>query len=145
MLSAELRGKLPRGIRNLEDVLTSYVFNFLQYSSRPIFLGRFLHDLAVGVSEADLEAAEFRFWPTFPDGTEPDLVIVRVLVKGRKNGRGTQVQIDLIDRFDEATGFTAMERTTGWDASIKSIMNAHRVTTFYYPSNSLFIQSPVLI
>lgn len=59
---------------------------------------------------------------------EPDLVIVRVLAKGRRNGRPAQVLIDLIDRFDEATGFTAMERTTGWDGSIKAIMNAQGVT-----------------
>jgi lysine 6-dehydrogenase len=59
---------------------------------------------------------------------EPDLVIVRVLAKGRKDGRAAQIQLELIDRYDEATGFTAMERTTGWDASIKTIMNAQGVT-----------------
>jgi lysine 6-dehydrogenase len=59
---------------------------------------------------------------------EPDLVIVRVLAKGRRGGREAQVVVELIDRFDEATGFTAMERTTGWDGSIKAIMNAHGVT-----------------
>ncbi|MGD8684242.1 MAG: saccharopine dehydrogenase C-terminal domain-containing protein [Chloroflexota bacterium] len=56
---------------------------------------------------------------------EPDLVIVRVLAKGRKDGREAQVRVELIDRFDEATGFTAMERTTGWDGALKAIMNAH--------------------
>jgi lysine 6-dehydrogenase len=59
---------------------------------------------------------------------EPDLVIVRVLAKGKKDGHTAQVLLDLIDRYDEATGFTAMERTTGWDGSIKAIMNAHGVT-----------------
>jgi lysine 6-dehydrogenase len=59
---------------------------------------------------------------------EPDLVIVRVLAKGRKDGQAAQVQVELIDRFDEATGFTAMERTTGWDGAIKAIMNAHGQT-----------------
>ena len=59
---------------------------------------------------------------------EPDLVIVRVLAKGCKNGQAAQVLLDLIDRFDEVTGFTAMERTTGWDGSIKAILNAHGVT-----------------
>ncbi len=59
---------------------------------------------------------------------EPDLVIVRVLARGRKDGREAQVVVELIDRFDEATGFTAMERTTGWDASIKAIMNARGET-----------------
>lgn len=59
---------------------------------------------------------------------EPDLVIVRVLAKGRKDGCPAQVLLDLIDRFDEATGFTAMERTTGWDGSLKAILNAQGVT-----------------
>jgi lysine 6-dehydrogenase len=59
---------------------------------------------------------------------EPDLVIVRVLAKGRKDGHPAQVLLDLIDHYDEATGFTAMERTTGWDGSIKAILNARGVT-----------------
>ncbi len=59
---------------------------------------------------------------------EPDLVIVRVLARGRKDGRAAEVVVELVDRFDEATGFTAMERTTGWDGSIKAILNAHGVT-----------------
>ncbi len=59
---------------------------------------------------------------------EPDLVIVRVLAKGRRDGHAAEVLVELIDRFDEATGFTAMERTTGWDGSIKAIMNARGIT-----------------
>lgn len=59
---------------------------------------------------------------------EPDLVIVRVLARGRQNGRAAQVQVELIDHYDEATGFTAMERTTGWDGAIKTIMNAQQIT-----------------
>jgi lysine 6-dehydrogenase len=59
---------------------------------------------------------------------QPDLVIVRILAKGRKDSRPAQVQVELIDTYDEATGFTAMERTTGWDASIKTILNAQGVT-----------------
>jgi lysine 6-dehydrogenase len=59
---------------------------------------------------------------------EPDLVIVRVLAKGRKDGRPAEALVELIDRYDEATGFTAMERTTGWDGSLKAILNARGVT-----------------
>jgi lysine 6-dehydrogenase len=59
---------------------------------------------------------------------EPDLVIVRILARGRKDSRPAQVQVELIDTYDEVTGFTAMERTTGWDASIKTILNAQGVT-----------------
>jgi len=49
---------------------------------------------------------------------EQDLVIVRILASGFKDGRETQVTVDLFDVYDEATGFTAMERTTGWHAAI---------------------------
>ena len=59
---------------------------------------------------------------------EPDLVIVRVLARGRKDGHPAEVVVELIDRYDDATGFTAMERTTGWDGSLKAILNARGVT-----------------
>ena len=49
---------------------------------------------------------------------EQDLVIVRVIARGLKDGREQQVTVDLYDYYDEATGFTAMERTTGWHAAI---------------------------
>lgn len=34
------------------------------------------------------------------------------------NGHERAVIIDLVDYYDEATGFTAMERITGWHAGI---------------------------
>jgi lysine 6-dehydrogenase len=49
---------------------------------------------------------------------ERDLVIVRVIGRGIKDGVEREVVVDLFDHFDEATGFTAMERTTGWHAAI---------------------------
>ena len=55
---------------------------------------------------------------------EPDFVVVRVVAKGTKDGKPAQLLVELIDRYDPDTGFTAMERTTGWDASIKAIMCA---------------------
>ena len=59
---------------------------------------------------------------------EPDLVIIRILATGWKDGRKAQVLLDLVDYFDDETGFTAMERTTGWDGSLKAILNAHGST-----------------
>ena len=59
---------------------------------------------------------------------EPDLVIVRVLAKGRRDGHAAQVVVEMIDRFDEVTGFTAIERTPRRDGSIKAILNARGVT-----------------
>ncbi len=67
---------------------------------------------------------------TFPSDPEKgkDIVLVRVKVLEKKNGRLAQALVELVDRFDEQTGFTAMERTTGWDAAIVAEMMAHGIT-----------------
>ena len=49
---------------------------------------------------------------------ERDLVIVRIFGRGLKDGAEREVIVDLFDRYDDTTGFTAMERTTGWHAAI---------------------------
>jgi lysine 6-dehydrogenase len=59
---------------------------------------------------------------------ERDFVVVRVVARGIKGGRPAQVLVELIDHYDPGTGFTAMERTTGWDASIKAIMTVRGQT-----------------
>jgi lysine 6-dehydrogenase len=59
---------------------------------------------------------------------ERDFVIVRVKAVGEKNGKPAEALVELIDYFDEATGFTAMQRTTGWDGAIVAIMNARGQT-----------------
>ncbi len=53
-----------------------------------------------------------------------DVCLIRVRATGLKEGRPAAAQIDLVDRYDEATGFTAMERTTGWHAAIVAAMLA---------------------
>ncbi len=59
---------------------------------------------------------------------ERDFVVVRVVARGVKDGKPAEVLVELIDRYDPDTGFTAMERTTGWDASIKTVMSARGQT-----------------
>jgi len=76
MYLAELRGKLSSRVERMEDILTSNVFSFFKYSNRDIFLKRYLNGLGFEVSAKEAEEAEFRFWPVFEDGTEPDLVIM---------------------------------------------------------------------
>ena len=41
-----------------------------------IFLFRLMKFLNLNVSSEDAVQAEFRFWPFYPDGTQPDLVIL---------------------------------------------------------------------
>ncbi|MCC7210076.1 MAG: saccharopine dehydrogenase NADP-binding domain-containing protein [Anaerolineae bacterium] len=47
-----------------------------------------------------------------------DVCVMRAKGTGEKDGKGISLVIELVDRFDEATGFTAMERLTGWHAAI---------------------------
>jgi len=47
-----------------------------------------------------------------------DVCLIRVIGHGLKEGKETTVTIDLIDYYDEETGFTAMERLTGWHCAI---------------------------
>jgi lysine 6-dehydrogenase len=53
-----------------------------------------------------------------------DVCLIRARAAGVKQGRQAVAQVDLVDRYDEATGFTAMERTTGWHAAIVAAMIA---------------------
>jgi lysine 6-dehydrogenase len=53
-----------------------------------------------------------------------DLLALRVIVKGRKDGKPAERRFDLIDRYDEAHGISAMMRTTGYSLSITGQMQA---------------------
>jgi len=59
---------------------------------------------------------------SFPD--EPDLVVLRVRVAGRKGDRTLAIVFDLLDHSDPATGYSAMERCTGYPAAAVSWMQA---------------------
>jgi lysine 6-dehydrogenase len=58
----------------------------------------------------------------FPE--DPDRTIVRVKALGKKDGRQAEAFVEMIDTYDEITGFTAMERSTGWSAAIVAEMMA---------------------
>ncbi len=55
-----------------------------------------------------------------------DIGIMRAIGIGEKDGKKTTVRIDLIDRFDEETGFTAMERLTGWHCAVMMSFQARK-------------------
>ena len=50
-----------------------------------------------------------------------DVCVMRVTGRGRTGGREAEATVELVDRYDEKTGFTAMQRLTGWHASIMLI------------------------
>jgi lysine 6-dehydrogenase len=53
-----------------------------------------------------------------------DLVALRVVVDGRKNGKRASFGWELIDYYDEAHGISAMMRTTGYSLSITGQLQA---------------------
>ena len=63
---------------------------------------------------------------TFPG--DKDMVIVRVEAVGKKDGKDAKALVQVIDRYDDETGFTAMERCTGWSAAIVAEMMARGET-----------------
>lgn len=54
----------------------------------------------------------------------PDLVVLRVICKGKQSGKPATAVLEMMDFYDQTTGFSAMERTTGYTASIIMIMMA---------------------
>nr|MBA2732135.1 saccharopine dehydrogenase [Acidobacteriota bacterium] len=55
---------------------------------------------------------------------EPDVVLIRVEFRGTSDGTERRLRYDIIDRFDERTGLSAMMRTTSFPASIIAQMMA---------------------
>jgi lysine 6-dehydrogenase len=47
-----------------------------------------------------------------------DICVMRVKGLGDLGGQPTEVIVELVDRYDAATGFTGMQRLTGWHAGI---------------------------
>ncbi|MGB3904688.1 MAG: saccharopine dehydrogenase C-terminal domain-containing protein [Anaerolineae bacterium] len=74
----------------------------------------------VEVVPRDVFHALFEPKVTFPE--DEDMVIVRVKAVGQKDGRDAEAVVEVIDYFDQETGFTAMERCTGWSAAIVAEM-----------------------
>ncbi len=58
----------------------------------------------------------------FPDVR--DVTVLRIRVTGRRAGREQTTQFDLVDRHDEVTGLTAMERTTAFPTALVAHMQA---------------------
>jgi lysine 6-dehydrogenase len=53
-----------------------------------------------------------------------DLVALRVVVSGKKAGKSATKTFQLVDRYDEAHGLSAMMRTTGYSLAITGLMQA---------------------
>lgn len=65
------------------------------------------------------------FGPELSKFMDLDMCAIRAVGIGRKGGKQVQLQIDIFDRQCEATGFTSMERLTGFSMAIFAIAMAH--------------------
>jgi lysine 6-dehydrogenase len=112
-------------IRNLQNKTLRYPGHFAQL--------RAFYDLGIWdlepVNAGDVEVVPrdvfhslFEPKVSFPE--DRDAVLVRIRAVGKKSGRDAEACVETIDYFDDATGFTAMERCTGWSAAIVAEMMA---------------------
>jgi lysine 6-dehydrogenase len=62
--------------------------------------------------------------PRLTKPTGRDLVALRVIVEGTKEGKPKRLGWELLDYYDEARGISAMMRTTGYSLSITGQMQA---------------------
>lgn len=62
--------------------------------------------------------------PRLTKPTGRDLVALRVIVEGTKDGKAKKIGWELLDYYDEVRGISAMERTTGYSLSITGQMQA---------------------
>ena len=77
------------------------------------------HPIKVGnveVTPRDVSARVFR--RAFEAPKAADLVVIRVTVRGSKNGKPLEIVYEMMDFYDEVNHITAMARTTGFPASI---------------------------
>ena len=84
-----------------------------------------LDDSPVQVGDSEITPRQFfidRVSPALRKPEGRDLVALRVEIRGTKDGQSAGIRYDLLDRFDEATGITAMMRTTGYSLALTGLM-----------------------
>lgn len=67
--------------------------------------------------------------PVLRKPDEPDVVALRVVVEGDRDGAPASLTFDVLDYADETTGISAMERTTGFTLSIVGLFLGRGVIT----------------
>lgn len=79
------------------------------------------------VSPRDVAIAQMQ--PRLYKKDSPDLVALRVVVTGSKDGTPQTHTFELVDKFDAATGISAMMRATGFSLSITGQLQAEGAVT----------------
>jgi lysine 6-dehydrogenase len=137
-------------LRTLQNLTLRYPGHYQQlrafwdlglWDSKPVLVGK------DEVVPRDVFHALYEPKVTFPNDLEKckDIVLVRVKALGKKAGNPAQALVELVDYFDEKTGFTAMERTTGWDAAIVAGMMARVLTPRGAGGVESFVPAPLFM
>ncbi|MFZ5808707.1 MAG: saccharopine dehydrogenase family protein [Chloroflexota bacterium] len=116
-------------LRTLQNLTLRYPGHFTQLRAY-YDLGLWdLKPIRVGEQEVvPREVFHALFEPKVVNPAEKDLFIIRVRAVGKKDDRQAEAWVEVIDYYDELTGFTAMERGTGWSAAIVAEMMARGET-----------------
>lgn len=64
--------------------------------------------------------------PKIYDNKIRDICVIRVRCEGEIEGRNAACTLDLCETYDEESDFTAMEKFTGWHASMVAILTAQK-------------------
>ena len=75
-----------------------------------------------GTKVVPRDVAIAQMQPRLTKKQSPDLVALRVVVKGTKGGKATTHTFELVDRYDAKTGISAMMRTTGYSLAITGVL-----------------------
>jgi saccharopine dehydrogenase-like NADP-dependent oxidoreductase len=125
-------GGLPTLARALEGRLDRFDVKTLRYPGHAS-QWRFL--LALGLAEK--QSLDVRTHLTYRDvllrrlrqrlgGAYKDAVLVRVEAEGEADGEARRLVYELVDRFDEASGLSAMQRCTAFPAAAVAVLLAGR-------------------
>jgi lysine 6-dehydrogenase len=82
----------------------------------------------VPVSPRSLFAAVVEPLLTFPE--EPDVIVMRVIVTGVKDGKRREISFEMLDRMDTKRGVSAMMRTTAYPTTAAALMMARGEVAF---------------
>jgi lysine 6-dehydrogenase len=77
-----------------------------------------------GVRVSPRDVAVTVMGPRLTKENGKDLVALRVTVRGKKGSAAKTIRYELVDRYDEERGISAMMRTTGYSLSITGQMQA---------------------
>ncbi len=114
-------GKLER----LENKTLRYPGHWQQFLAFKQ-LGLF-EEKKISLHETEISPREFfhaLLQPQIQTDRVRDICVIRTRCNGKSDNKNHSCTLQLIERYDEATGFTAMEKLTGWHAGIVATLSA---------------------